>query len=410
MRTAIHAYIRDFERIRVKVFILSVFAIFGFPIYHVIWTFLFPQSYENIWLRLTFMLGAIIGVYNEIVTRTTRRIYIFYTYLMLIFCLPFFFFFMLLNNIESRIWLASMICAVMYLAFAVDALNLAIMFVVGMLAALVAYLGVSAQPLDIQTVGESIPVIALALLGGVAMKYAEERTIEANRDRAMALAHSIAHELRTPLFGMKLELDALGKEISEGLEAGEETIKRQTLVPVLSRVRRHTSKASNIVELLLHNARDEEIDSRSFGIYDMAETVAEALGRYPLSEAERKRISVRKVADFNYHGSDILMGNVIANFIGNALRATNQNGGQINIEIDGGATPPQVRVRDGGTGIQRHDQRKVFDRFYSGREGGAGLGLSFCRRVITSFGGTITLQSEPGIFTEFVIRLPRSEK
>ncbi len=406
----IHSYIRDFERIRIKLGVLAVFGVFGYFVYYYFWGFAFPQQYENFYLRLIGTVASIFVVLNETVIKVINKTYIVFSYFYLLYCLPFFFCFMFLHNIDSSVWMGSMICAIMYLAFVVDAANLAIMFLIGGGGAVLAFFGTTTPPVDTEAIFEALPVVAFALFGGVATKYAEERTIEANRDRAMALAHSIAHELRTPLFGMKLELDALNTEINEGLEAGEETIPRRTLVPVLGRIRRHTSKASNIVELLLHNARDEEIDSRGFGTHDMAETVAEALGRYPLSEAERKRISVRKVADFNYHGSDILMGNVIANLIGNALRATNQNGGSINVEIDGDSTPPQVRVRDGGTGIQRYDQRKVFDRFYSGREGGAGLGLAFCRRVVTSFGGTITLQSEPGIFTEFVIRLPRSEK
>ncbi|MEZ5841327.1 MAG: HAMP domain-containing sensor histidine kinase [Hyphomicrobiales bacterium] len=346
---------------------------------------------------------------REAIFKRINRKYIVFSYFYLLYCLPFFFCFMFLHNVESSAWIGSMICAIMYLAFVVDAANLAIMFLLGGGGAALAFLATATPPINTQAILEALPVVAFALFGGVATKYAEERSIAANRDRAMALAHSIAHELRTPLFGLKLELDALNTDMARGLEEGEETIERRELVPVLHRIRRHTSKAANIVELLLHNARDEEIDNRSFSMHDMATTVGDALARYPLSDAERKRISLRVVSDFRYYGSDLLMANVIANLIGNALRATNQNGGPISIEIDGSEAAPMVRVRDGGTGIARHDLKKVFDRFYSGREGGAGLGLAFCKRVITSFGGSITCRSEPGLFTEFLIRLPKAE-
>lgn len=354
------------------------------------------------------LLTAVAG-YNEAYTKSESKLYFLYTYGVTIFCLPFFFFFMFLNNIHSGAWLGSLICAIMYLAFVVDALNLVVMFAVGITAALAAFFGISNEPLDVNAFAESIPVIFFALTVGVAAKYAEERTISYNRDRALALAHSIAHEMRTPLFGLRLELDAMRRTYRQAHDEEDEAFPFVETEQIIRRLERHTRKASNIVELLLANARDEEIENTNFGHYDISEIVSDVVTNYPMNDVERSRIDLDIRARFRFWGSDLLMANVLSNLVANALRATSANGGRILLETTIRDGWKIVRIRDGGIGIAPHDVKRVFDRFYSGRGGGAGLGLAFCKRVVRSFGGTISCTSEPGRYTEFEIRLPQQE-
>ena len=69
-------------------------------------------------------------------------------------------------------------------------------------------------------------------------------------------------------------------------------------------------------------------------------------------------------------------------------------------------------MRDTGPGIPEEHLPHIFDRFYrvdSGRsrdQGGSGLGLNIARWVAESHGGSIEVESEPGRFTEFCVRLP----
>ena len=71
----------------------------------------------------------------------------------------------------------------------------------------------------------------------------------------------------------------------------------------------------------------------------------------------------------------------------------------------------EVRVRDNGTGIPPEIRDKLFQPFFTTKPTGegTGLGLSISYDIVTQqHGGTITVESEPGEFTEFTIRLPRS--
>ena len=70
-----------------------------------------------------------------------------------------------------------------------------------------------------------------------------------------------------------------------------------------------------------------------------------------------------------------------------------------------------ISVTDSGVGIPEEDQAYIFDDFYSKQRGqaderGYGLGLALSRRIIVAHGGSISVNSEPGNGSEFVIRLP----
>ena len=70
----------------------------------------------------------------------------------------------------------------------------------------------------------------------------------------------------------------------------------------------------------------------------------------------------------------------------------------------------EVRVRDNGTGIPPEYREKLFQPFFTTKPTGegTGLGLSISYDIVTQqHGGTITVDSEPGAFTEFTVRLPR---
>ena len=70
----------------------------------------------------------------------------------------------------------------------------------------------------------------------------------------------------------------------------------------------------------------------------------------------------------------------------------------------------EIRVRDNGVGIPAEDYEKLFQPFFTTKPTGegTGLGLSISYEIITlQHGGTITVKSEVGDFTEFTVRLPR---
>ena len=70
----------------------------------------------------------------------------------------------------------------------------------------------------------------------------------------------------------------------------------------------------------------------------------------------------------------------------------------------------RVRIRDSGIGISPQEQQIIFQRFHQGnhRRSGKGLGLYLCQQIIHAHGGTITVESEVGKGSTFIIDLPKA--
>lgn len=105
---------------------------------------------------------------------------------------------------------------------------------------------------------------------------------------------------------------------------------------------------------------------------------------------------------------------VVNNLIDNALKFTPE-GGTIVVELYKEAGSLMLNVSDTGVGISKEDQRKVFDRFFQAdkshtknkeSQGGNGLGLSICKAIVESMGGTISVTSTPSKGSTFTITLP----
>lgn len=107
---------------------------------------------------------------------------------------------------------------------------------------------------------------------------------------------------------------------------------------------------------------------------------------------------------------------ILMNLIVNARQAMSE-GGRIRVAIrdnleEGWA---EISVADNGAGIPQDKLQKIFDPFYTTRkadargQGGTGLGLALCRKIIEAHGGRIRVESEPGRGTTFTLKLPRAE-
>jgi two-component system sensor histidine kinase BaeS len=107
------------------------------------------------------------------------------------------------------------------------------------------------------------------------------------------------------------------------------------------------------------------------------------------------------------------LASAVENLVGNAIKYTRSGG---KISISAGATEDElwIGVEDSGVGILPEEHEKIFEPFFRGTQGrrikqGMGLGLSIARDLVEAHGGKISLESEPGKGSQFVIHLPLSK-
>ncbi len=104
---------------------------------------------------------------------------------------------------------------------------------------------------------------------------------------------------------------------------------------------------------------------------------------------------------------------VVDNLLSNAIKY-GRTGGHIGLECGIDHETVRIEVRDDGPGIPGHELPRIFDRFYrsslvrGGSTHGNGLGLAISREIVRAHGGEITVESEEGLGSRFVVRLPLS--
>jgi signal transduction histidine kinase len=143
---------------------------------------------------------------------------------------------------------------------------------------------------------------------------------------------------------------------------------------------------------------------------DVGELARAAVNQFaPLAEAQGVRLGARTDMGLpEVAGDPDRLAQILRNLIGNALRHT-PAGGEVTVDARRAADAVELAVSDTGSGIAPADLPRVFDRFYRGDRragGGAGLGLAIARQLARAHGGEITVASEAGQGTQFVVRLP----
>jgi signal transduction histidine kinase len=237
---------------------------------------------------------------------------------------------------------------------------------------------------------------------------------------------TVAHEVATPLATIGLHADELRHALPELMRGYQLAVQHrlcaddlslsdqpERLPSLASAIRRQVDSTSAVVEMSLASLTLNRVDKRSFAAHSVSECIETALSRFPFRTAERGLVSVAKIdPSLQFFGSDSLLVFVLFNLLKNALQAIHASGkGRIEIAAHRDEGFCMLCFSDSGPGIAPEVLPHIFDPFYStkvhGR--GAGVGLTFCRRVCVAFGGGISCESTPGVGTTFTLRLPKAE-
>ncbi|NVM75990.1 signal transduction histidine kinase [Duganella sp. SG902] len=229
----------------------------------------------------------------------------------------------------------------------------------------------------------------------------------------LEVAATIAHEMRTPLATIRNQSRVLSRCLPDLLTGYQRAVEQRLITPTLSaaqlqylhqlhqHIETEISRSNFIVDMMLASARSGALARTDFANHSIKKCVDEALASYPFESSMRDKVKVRGNEDFTFFGSDVLLVYVLYNLFKNALHAIKSAGrGEVEIMLAG----RQLMVMDTGPGIPDDVLPHVFEPFYS--TGGTGMGLAFCQKVITAFGGKIQCESKAGRYTCFLISLP----
>lgn len=254
---------------------------------------------------------------------------------------------------------------------------------------------------------EEITALQLVLEQSNKFIYAEDQI-----RKSQLLAGSIAHEMKNPLSKIqyhfeRIDADLFDLDTSSLIPYASSEMK--TIYQNICEVKSAVQLGSKFIEVILNELQGGRINSESFRLFSARDLISQSLHDYNFEDADSKyAISLESDSDFIFKGNDTLYSFIIFNLLNNSLFYLTQHPDmKVNIKLCPGKEQNTVIFTDTGPGIDADHLPCIFDEMYtSGKNNGNGLGLAYCKRVMTAFGGDITCRSELGKFTEFTLSFP----
>jgi signal transduction histidine kinase len=225
---------------------------------------------------------------------------------------------------------------------------------------------------------------------------------ELRRTHTMAalgsLVAGVAHEVRTPLFGISSTLDAF-----EARFAGS-----QDHAPYVRVLREQLERLTSLMNDLLEYAKPPRLELRR-GRLDGVVAAAEAACA-ALVQRAGVRIDTRVPGDLPLLRMDARrLAQVFQNLLENAVQHS-PRGARVLVEArlvqDGTLGRVECRVEDDGPGFPPGDLPHLFEPFFTRRPGGTGLGLSIVHRILADHGGTIAAANRSERGARFTLTFP----
>lgn len=214
-----------------------------------------------------------------------------------------------------------------------------------------------------------------------------------------------AHELRGPITVIRGYLDVLGDELEPVFQDDQQELFRRLVVS--------SNRLSGYINNILNTSR---YDRRHLKVHLVEDTVA---GVYDMisddmklrASSQNRLLSVQLPTDLPTIAVDrTSMSEVFGNLIDNAIKYSNE-GGVINVTAAVNGNSVEIMVQDHGIGMPESVVSNLFQKFYRSHRSretvaGTGIGLYISKAIVESHGGTISVRSQDGLGSTFIVSLP----
>ena len=230
--------------------------------------------------------------------------------------------------------------------------------------------------------------------------------VESSQKSQREFVANVSHELKTPLTSIQGFAQAILDDTADTSER-----RKQAAKVIYDEAGRMHRMALDLLDLARLEAGTADLKMSPVDMKVLLENIVEKF----IPQAQRAGIALQLNVPDNLPslvGDGDRLAQVFTNLVDNALKFTSANGQMTLSAVDTGAEM-EISITDTGTGVPKEALSRLFDRFYqvdssrAGGEGhGAGLGLAIVKEILEAHGGRISVRSELGHGTTFVIHLP----
>ncbi len=227
--------------------------------------------------------------------------------------------------------------------------------------------------------------------------------LEAAFERERSFSADVAHELRTPLAGLRSTMDVI---LSKQREAPEY---REALGDSLQIIIDMHAMVENLLTLARLEAGQLDIQTGDVAINELVRGTWEPAGGH--ADARRLKVEWQLGPDAKVSTDKSLLSMALRNIFENAVAYADE-GGSISIETLQQQDSVDIRIANTGSRLSQEDAGHAFDRFWRGDAARSaagthcGLGLSLVRKIVSVLGGNVIIKSSPGGEFEIVLSMP----
>lgn len=248
---------------------------------------------------------------------------------------------------------------------------------------------------DLRGVFEAVGAQLRTLAGGAADSAAAR--LSARVAALGRLTAGVAHEVKNPLNAMAIHLELLRRKVGDAPEAAGARAHVDT-------IGREVARLDAVVQDFLAFARPTELALAPVAVAPLIADVAQAIG--PEAEAGGVRVETGAADGLVVEADASRLREALVNLAVNAVQAM-PDGGTLRLAAARASDGRIVlRVSDTGRGIPPEHLGRIFDLYFTTRQGGSGVGLSMVYRTVQLHDGDIDVESVPDAGTTFTLRLP----
>ena len=224
------------------------------------------------------------------------------------------------------------------------------------------------------------------------LKKAEKATLRMEkRGVADRLVHVLAHEVRNPLNNINLSLEQLSPDLQD--------TESQIYVDIISR---NSKRIEHLITELLGSSRPAQIVQK---LEPLKQIIEESIG------AAKDRITLKKIdLSITFPEEEIMLladaeklKIALLNIIINAVEATDQSEGKLDILLETIENESRLTIRDNGCGISEENLARLFEPYFTAKRNGMGLGLATTLNILQSHNAEVEVQSKLNEGTAFII-------